>query len=701
MKSLHNTLKEYFGFSSFRPGQEEIISQALAGNDVIVLMPTGGGKSICYQIPALMKPGCAIVISPLIALMDDQVATLRANGIPAAAIHSNRDENLNQADLQEAARGNIKLLYISPERFMLGIDHIAAGIPVSLVAVDEAHCISQWGHDFRPVYKELRIVKEKFPGIPVMALTATADRLIRSDISASLLLDHPYTHIGSFDRPNISLSVLPDPGKQKRLRIISGLIEKYPLGAGIVYCLSRKKTEAMHEALSGLGYRSVCYHAGLLPQQRQEAQAAFTRGDVQVVCATVAFGMGIDKSNIRWVVHNNIPANIESYYQEIGRAGRDGLPAEAIMFYNFSDIITRRSFLEHSARPEIEEEKLKLMQRYAEASVCRRRILLSYFSEETTEDCGHCDNCLTTRKSFDGSVLAQMALSAVIRVNAREGIQSIIDILRASARKEIIVKGYHLLPTYGVGRQLSSAEWYAYIMQMIQLGVFEVGYDDNFHLKPTDLGMKVLRGQQPLQLIAFEPVNLHKKKTEEKKEKKSLSPEDKLSAELLKLRKKLAAEENIGDYAVFSDASIEEMVRLQPEDIEVFAAISGVSKAKLAKYGKRFLSVIRKHKGLKANPPVGTSQKETLIMFDSGMSPEEIAQLKNISVATVYNHLIQWIEEGKVRDFHRLRSERDFKTVSDTYASDPEKAFERLVNEFNIPGHIVRLVLAEKRMAEP
>ncbi len=698
MDSIRQTLKKYFGFSSFRPGQEEIISHALSGCDTLALMPTGGGKSLCYQVPALARPGCVIVISPLISLMDDQVESLVANGIAAAAINSSQDESANQNGLYEASQGRIRLLYLSPERFMLEIDKIASHIPVSLIAIDEAHCISQWGHDFRPVYKELSVVKERFPGIPVMALTATADRLIREDIIRSLGLDNPYSYIGSFDRPNISLRVVPDPGKRMRLRVIAGFIEKYPLDSGIVYCLSRKKTEEMHQALSDMGYRSVCYHAGLSPSQRYEAQRAFSRGEVQVVCATIAFGMGIDKSNIRWVVHNNIPGNIESYYQEIGRAGRDGLPAEALMFYNFGDIITRRSFANDSERREINTEKLEFMQRYAETSLCRRRILLSYFSEETIEDCGNCDNCKGERRTFDGTIPAQMALSAVIRVNASEGIQTIVDILRASAKKEIIDKGYHLLRTYGVGRQFSAAEWQNYIMQMIQLGLLEVAYDDSFHLRPTPLGMKVVKGLHKIELAAFEPFNYQKKRSESKvSEKTILTPDQLLLMRLKELRKKLALEENKGDYAILSDVTLEELVERQPETIEEFADISGISEVKLASYGKKFLPLIRKHKGLKGNPPVGTSQKETLLLFNAGKTPEEIAGLKNVGIATVYSHLIQWIDEGKVTEFRRLTTEKDLNTVSTIYASDPENAFTRLRDQFNIPSHIIRAILAELR----
>ncbi|MDE5883036.1 MAG: DNA helicase RecQ [Muribaculaceae bacterium] len=697
MTPAEETLKKYYGYSSFRPGQKEIIEQVSSGRDALVLMPTGGGKSLCYQIPALMLPGCAIVVSPLIALMNDQVEALCANGIPAAAIHSNRDEYTNRELLYDASQGRLKLLYISPERLMLELDHIVERLPISLIAIDEAHCISQWGHDFRPVYTQLSVLKQRFPNVPVMALTATADRLTREDIARALGLNNPFTYIGSFDRPNISLRVMNDPGKKQRLRIIASLIDKYHLDSGIVYCLSRKKTEAMHEALTEMGYKSVCYHAGLLPREREAAQKAFVNGEAQVVCATIAFGMGIDKSNIRWVVHNNIPGNIESYYQEIGRAGRDGLPAEALMFYNFADIITRRSFVDESGRREINNEKLDFMQRYAEATVCRRRILLSYFSEECIDDCGNCDNCRTPRQRFDGTILAQKALSAVIRVNNNEGIQTIVDILRASARKEILDKGYHMLRTYGAGRDLTPSEWNSYILQMIQLGLLEVAYEDNFHLRPTPLGMKVVKGLQKIELTIYEAPVYGKKTSARQEPKHVLSPDEQLLEQLKQLRKKLATEEKVADYVVFSDASLADMVTHQPEDIDAFADISGVSKVKLAKYGKKFLSVIRKHKGLKASPPIGTSQKETLILFDAGMSPEEIALLKKVSLSTIYTHLISWIDEGKLTDFRRLTTLEQYQTVSHLFDTDPDNAFSRLEGAMGIPGYIIRAVLAEKR----
>lgn len=697
MISADAILKKYYGYSSFRSGQAEIINNVISGNDTLVLMPTGGGKSICYQIPALMLPGCAIVISPLIALMNDQVDALRANGIPAAAIHSNRDEYSNLELLYDASQGKVKLLYISPERMMLEMDNIASRIKVSLIAIDEAHCISQWGHDFRPVYTQLSVIKDKFPGIPVMALTATADRLTRDDIAKALKLNHPLHYIGSFDRPNISLKVMNDPGKRQRLRIIGSMIDRHHLDTGIVYCLSRKKTEEMHQALTEMGYRSVYYHAGMPPGEREKAQKSFVNGGVQVVCATIAFGMGIDKGNIRWVVHNNIPGNIESYYQEIGRAGRDGLPAEALMFYNFSDIITRRSFADDSGRREINNEKLEFMQRYAEATVCRRRILLSYFSEECIDDCGNCDNCRTPRQHFDGTVLAQKALSAVIRVKYSEGIQTIVDILRASAKREIIDKGYHLLRTYGAGRDLSHGEWYNYILQMIQLGLFEVAYDDNFHLRPTPLGLKVVKGYQSINLSVYEVPRHLKKKSTQQTSKVILSPEAQLMEKLKQLRREIALEEMIGEHNVFSDTTINEMINNKPIDIESFAEISGVSEVKLVKYGKKFLGIIRKYQGLKASLPIGSSQKESLLLFDSGMVPEEIAKLKKISLPTLYGHFIQLIDSGVIKDFRRLTTLDTYNRVSGLFDSDPDNAFRRLEEEMGIPNYIIRTVLAEKR----
>lgn len=689
-------LKKYYGYSSFRPGQKEIVENVVAGRDTLVLMPTGGGKSICYQIPALLLPGCAIVVSPLIALMNDQVQALRANGIAAAAIHSNQDESINQSNLSLAREGKMKLLYISPERLMIEISKIAEMVKVSLVAIDEAHCISQWGHDFRPVYTSLRTVKNMFPGAPVMALTATADRLTRNDISNALGLHDPFRWTGSFDRPNISLKVVNDPGKRQRLRIIADLITKYHLDSGIVYCLSRKKTEDMHEALSDMGFKSVCYHAGLSPEQREQAQKAFVNGEAQVVCATIAFGMGIDKSNIRWVVHNNIPGNIESYYQEIGRAGRDGLPAEAIMFYNFGDIITRRSFVEDSGQKEINGEKLDFMQRYAEASICRRRILLSYFSEEIKHDCGNCDNCRSPRQVFDGTIIAQKALSAVIRIQSREGMNNVIDILRASTRAEIIQKGYHHIKTYGAGRDLTPMQWRSYILQMIQLGLLEVAYEDNFHLRPTPYGIKVVKGLERIQLNTHQEFNYgapHKKELEKVVD---LPPEQRLLEQLKNMRKEISQKEHIPAYMIFSDATLKEMAERRPVEIEQISEVSGVGEVKLAKYGRQFLGVIRKFQGMKRTMPVGTSQKESLLLLNSGMEPEKIAEIKGVAISTVYSHFAQLAEDGKFNDFRKLLTHSQYKTVIDVFDKDPDNAYQILKEKHGIDSYIARIAIAER-----
>lgn len=588
-------LKKYYGYDSFRPGQREIISNALNGNDTLVLMPTGGGKSICFQIPALMLPGCTIVVSPLIALMIDQVYALRANGIPAVAIHSNQDEGLNRELLYRASQGEFKLIYISPERLLADFDAIVRNLNISLVAIDEAHCISQWGHDFRPVYTSLSTIKERLPEVPVMALTATADRLTRNDIASALGLKNPFAWIGSFDRPNISLSVMPDPGKKNRLAIISDLISRHSMDSGIVYCLSRKKTEDMHKALSEMGFRSVCYHAGMSAEQRSAAQKAFVDGDAQVVCATIAFGMGIDKSNIRWVVHNNMPANIESYYQEIGRAGRDGLPAEALMFHGVGDVITLRRFIDDSdsSRRGINSEKLQRMQAFVDASVCRRRMLLSYFNEEKVRDCGNCDVCRSAPVRFDGTVVVQKALSAVVRTGCRTGAYMLRDILRGLRQRDIAARGFDRIPTFGVGADLSAAEWNYYISQMIQLGILDVAYDDHSHLRPTPYGMRLLRGEERIMLAKFDSRTTGRDKAA--RTPRTTGPAAASDA-LLRLLKKVRLDEarrlGMPPYLIFSDASLHDMVRLKPRNLRDFSLVSGAGEVKTRRFGPLFVDAI-------------------------------------------------------------------------------------------------------------
>ena len=586
-------LRRFYGYDSFRPGQAEIIDAVASGRDAIALMPTGGGKSLCYQMPALLCDGVCVVVSPLIALMDDQVTALLANGIPPAAVHSNRPDDEVREALEQARLGRVKLLYTSPERFVADLPAWSRSLPIRIVAIDEAHCISQWGHDFRPVYTELAGVKEALPGVPVIALTATADRLTRDDIARQLALRDPFSWIGSFDRPNISIEVAPDPGKARRIARVRELVSKYPDDSGIVYCLSRAKAEAMTAALQACGVRVACYHAGMPAAAREEAQRAFINGDVSVVCATVAFGMGIDKSNIRWVVHNNMPANIESYYQEIGRAGRDGLPAEAVMFHSVGDVITLRRFIDDSdsSRRGINTEKLARMQAFVDAAVCRRRMLLSYFNEEKVRDCGNCDVCRSAPLRFDGTVAVQKALSAVVRTDCSVGAYMLCDILRGSRRHDLRMRGYDRIRTFGAGADMTTAEWNYYISQMIQLGMLDVAYDDNNRLRPTPYGMRVLRGEERVMLAKY---------TERpaRAAGKSAAPAprhdtDSLLARLKAVRRTEASRIKMPPYLIFSDASLADMARRRPHTLEEFREVSGAGEVKTARFGPLFLAAIR------------------------------------------------------------------------------------------------------------
>lgn len=599
------TLKTYFGYDSFRPLQEEIIRHILDGNDALVLMPTGGGKSICYQLPALLREGTAVVVSPLISLMKDQVEALCANGISAGALNSSNDETENAALRRACTEGRLKLLYISPEKLLAEANYLLRDMHISLFAIDEAHCISQWGHDFRPEYAQMGILHQQFPNVPIIALTATADKITCEDIIRQLHLNHPRTFISSFDRPNLSLTVKRGYQQKEKSKTILDFIARHPGESGIIYCMSRSKTESVAQMLQKQGIRTAVYHAGLSPSLRDEAQDDFINDRVQVVCATIAFGMGIDKSNVRWVIHYNLPKSIESFYQEIGRAGRDGLPSDTLLFYSLADLILLTKFATESGQQNINLEKLQRMQQYAESDICRRRILLSYFGEIADHDCGNCDVCKNPPERFDGTVIVQKALSAIVRTDQQIGTGVLVDILRGNMSPEVVGKGYQQLKTFAAGRDVPARDWHDYLLQMLQLGYFEIAYNENNHLKITSAGSDVLFGRATARLVVIRREETNETKRGRKRKATVPAQElplglpntenEALFEALRKLRKRLADEEALPAYIVLSDKVLHLLSTSRPTNLEEFGNISGIGEHKKKKYGKEFINLIRKY----------------------------------------------------------------------------------------------------------
>lgn len=598
-EALH-FLKKYFGYTQFREPQADVVSHILAGGDALVLMPTGGGKSLCYQLPALMLPGTTVVVSPLISLMKDQVDQLRANGICAAALNSSSSSEEFQYMRAKTLSGELKLLYVSPERLLLDLPALLRDLHVGLFAIDEAHCISQWGHDFRKEYTQMGILKQMCPRVPVIALTATADKVTRDDILRQMNIPEARVFLSNFDRPNLSLTVRQASDSRQRQRQVLEFVSRHPGECGIIYCLSRKNTETVAAMLEMHDISVAVYHAGLSNEERERAQQDFINDRVQVVCATVAFGMGINKSNVRFVVHYNLPKSIENYYQEIGRAGRDGLPSDTLLLYSLQDVVQLRHFAEESGQQDINVERLNRMIEYAQSGVCRRRTLLNYFGQSMAHDCMNCDICQHPPVRFDGTEVVQKALSAVVRTGQQATWRNIVDIVCGNYSAEVKSKGWDRLPTFAVGRNVPSRCWRDYISQMLQLGYIEIAYDRQNHLHLTAQGADVLYGRSIARL--YEPATEEPRpKTKAKRERavtqaKSVikTQEDPtLFEQLRRLRKQLADQQGFPPYIIMSDKVLHDLATLCPTSLEQMATVSGIGDFKLKKYGTDFLRAIR------------------------------------------------------------------------------------------------------------
>ena len=649
---LFPTLKKYFGYDSFREYQQEIIETVLDKKDALVIMPTGGGKSICFQLPSLLFDGLTLVVSPLIALMKDQVDGLRANGIKAAYFNSSTSQDQQQELFNQL--DTLKLLYVAPESLSL-LQNIINEDILSCVAIDEAHCISSWGHDFRPSYKQLGFLKQKLPNTPIIALTATADKATRQDIVDLLNISHAKQFVASFDRKNISLEVRP--GIDRISQIIDFIKEK-PFESGIIYCLSRKSTENLALKLKKQGIRAFAYHAGLSFEKRTQVQEDFIHDKIPVICATIAFGMGIDKSNIRWVIHYNMPKNIEGYYQEIGRGGRDGLPSQALLFHSYADVIQLRKFAQGSSNEAVQLAKLERMKQFSEATDCRRKILLSYFGELKEENCGNCDVCKNPPHFFDGTIIAQKILSTIVRVNEQEAIGVIIDILRGARNSNTLEKNYDKLKTYGIGKDISWQDWQHYIIQLINQGFCEIAFHKNNALIINQFSKKVLFKNQRVRVtkpLSKEELEARKKSSKKSKTKYTNS----LFDELRKLRLKIANEKGIAAYLIFNDATLKAMENEKPTSISKMANISGVGQHKLDMYGGEFLSVIllylkSKQKGKGKEKGKTDSHKITYELYKQGFSIDKIAEERNLRSTTIFSHLVLLFEEGEDIDLTKF-----------------------------------------------
>jgi len=683
-------LQKYFGYNSFRHDQEAIIRHVLNKKDVLALMPTGGGKSICYQLPAVMLDGLTIVISPLIALMKDQVDSLNVNGIPAAFLNSSQSTQ-EQIQLTTRLRNNqVKLLYLAPERLFANEGKLTTflkTLSISLIAIDEAHCISHWGHDFRPEYLALANLKLEFPGIPVIALTATADKLTKKDILDKLNLKDPAIFVSSFNRANITYNVIP---KKNSFNQLLAFLDSRKEESGIIYCLSRKSTESLAADLKEQGFSAEAYHAGLDNALKARTQEAFLRDEVKIIVATIAFGMGINKSNVRYVVHMDMPKNIEGYYQETGRAGRDGLPSEAMLLYSPGDANKLKQFAMVEDNPDqsrIMLKKLDDMVRYCQLHACRRQFLLKYFDEDSAPNCGSCDFCLTEFETFDGTLIAQKALSAVSRLKERFGSTYVVDFLRGSKNEKIRAE-HKELKTYGIGADISKTDWLRYLRELTGMGYLQVSDDAYPVLKLTGKSEAVLKGTEKVQLVKSQTVEEHQHTAVE------LPAEAELLADLRIIRRDIAIHENVPPYIMLSDATLVEMATYLPQSLDELRLISGFGDVKLARYGREFLLPVKNYserKGLSSKIKQKTAKKpakvkpgqigaskssdtafESFTLFNTGKTIAEIAAIRGLSTTTIEGHLSFYIYKGEIDVSQFVNDEKKqlIKDAVESYGAD-------------------------------
>ncbi len=677
-------LKQHFGFTSFRPLQEEIIRDALGGRDVFALLPTGGGKSLCFQLPALVRPGLTVVVSPLIALMKDQVDALQASGIRATFLNSSLSQEESRQRLRGLHQGEYRLLYAAPERLMLsGFLADLQRWKVNLLAVDEAHCISEWGHDFRPEYRQLAELRALFPGTPIMALTATATERVRKDIVGHLKLRDPGCYVASFNRPNLMYRVI---AKAKPYEQVLDFIRRRPRESGIVYCQSRKSTEAVAERLREDGIKASPYHAGMEAKDRAKNQELFRRDEVRVICATIAFGMGINKPNVRFIIHHDLPKNIEGYYQETGRAGRDGLPGECLLLFSAGDVMRQRKFIDEKPDPQeqqIARAQLSQMVHYAESAVCRRWELLNYFGEDYgSENCGGCDNCQSPRSTFDGTIAAQKFLSCIYRIREKSGfgvgLNHVVEVLTGADTEKIRKWEHERLSTYGIGSEHNRTEWARIGRELIRLGFVRQSAEKFSVLELTPEGRAVLRERKTITLTkpAQAPEPLRHAAGE-------IACDELLFEKLRALRKRLADERDVPAYIVFSDVALRQMAREYPANEAGFARISGVGEKKLREFGTVFLAEIADH--LRANPrqifaadsfappaPATAGMTETVRAtwqaFNTGLAVEKIAGQRGLTAGTIYGHLCTAIQSGHRVELSRVMTDEQREKISAAFA---------------------------------